>query len=274
MHRVIVIGGVNHDRIWQLSAPLVRGGRLRLASQEIHLGGGGFFTGSQLLDLGAEVAMVTWLRTDEQGATALQTLKDMGFDTTEVSMEAGETSLLEILLEPSGERTIMGLPGHDRPPFRTAAPPVGKAAYINALDLDAELVGGLCAVPVVVTQLPLRPATPRPADYVISSRDDVNGDLECGWQSARTIAGSRLKMLILTDGSNPITLFDGLDTVEISLPQRLEVRNAIGAGDRFSGAFLYALLNGMTEAQAAEFASTVTADWLRHRDEEWASPSA
>ncbi|TWF59227.1 PfkB family carbohydrate kinase [Neorhizobium alkalisoli] len=266
MPRVIVIGGVNHDRIWRLSDPLVRGGRLHVASQEIQLGGGGFFTGSQLLDLGAEVSMVTWLRSDAQGYAALDTLKQMGFETREVAMEAGETSLLEILLEPNGERTIMGLPSHARPPFTIAAPLTGNAAYINALSLDAGLVHALDDIPIVVTQLPLRPATPRPADYVISSRDDVDGDLDTAWQRAGAIAGSRLKMLVLTDGPEPITLFDGKDTVKVVPQQRIEVKSAIGAGDRFSGAMLFALLEGKSVTAAAAFASTLTADWLRRRD--------
>jgi sugar/nucleoside kinase (ribokinase family) len=267
MHRVIVIGGVNHDRIWQLSDPLVRGGRMHVDSQEIHLGGGGFFTGNQLLELGCEVAIVTWLRSDAHGVSALQTLEDMGFDTSEVAMEPGQTSPLEILLEPNGERTILSLPNHARPPFRTETALVGDAVYLNALSLDAELVRRLDTVPIVVTQLPLRPATPRPAEYVISSRDDAAGDIEAVWDRASAIAGSRLKMLILTDGPNPITLLDGRNAMQVAPPERVEIKSAIGAGDRFSGAFLFALLEGKTEIAAAEFASRQTADWLRRHNE-------
>lgn len=263
MHRVIVIGGVNHDRIWQLKTPLQRGGRLGVASKEIRLGGGAFFTGSQLLELGAEVAIVTWLRQDTLGFSALDTLRQMGFDTAEVGMESGETSPLEILLEPDGERTIMSLPGHARPPFRINTALRGDAAYINALILDAALVRHLDNMPIVITQLPLSEATPLPADYVISSRDDASGNIDAVWLRAKAIAGDRLKMLILTDGPNPITLFDGREAVEVAAAPRVETTSAIGAGDRFSGALLFALLNGETEKAAVTTASRQTANWLR-----------
>ncbi|MDR6817527.1 sugar/nucleoside kinase (ribokinase family) [Neorhizobium sp. 2083] len=265
MHRVIVIGSVNHDRIWQLDDPLVRGGRLRFSSREIHLGGGGFFTGCQLLDLGADVALVNRLMRDEQGLSALKVLQDMGFDTEQVALHAGETKPLEILLEPNGERTIL-YPGERNSPLFSASSELrGDAAYLNALNIDAGLVAQLDTIPLVISQLPLRPATPRPADYVISSRDDAADGIEIVWHRAQSIAGPRLKKLVLTDGPRPITLFDGVDAIQVAPAAPVHVKNTIGAGDRFSGAFLYALLDGETEVAAAIRASHQTADWLRLR---------
>ncbi|MBZ5762356.1 hypothetical protein LAV84_20485 [Rhizobium sp. VS19-DR104.2] len=62
MYRVIVIGGVNHDRIWQLDASLTTGKRLQYSQRVIRIGCGGFYTALQLLDLGAEIALVIRLR--------------------------------------------------------------------------------------------------------------------------------------------------------------------------------------------------------------------
>lgn len=265
MHRVIVIGSVNHDRIWQLDDPLVPGGRLRFSSREIHLGGGGFFTGCQLLDLGADVALVNRLMQDEQGLSALKVLQDMGFDTAQVALHPGETKPLEILLEPNGERTILYSGDRNSPFFKASAPFIGDAAYLNALKLDDDLVAQLDAIPLVISQLPLRPATPRPADYVVSSRDDAPDDIGIVWQRSQAIAGPRLKMLVLTDGPRPITLFDGIDVIDVAPAPPVHVKSTIGAGDRFSGAFLHALLDGETVVSAATRASHQTADWLRLR---------
>lgn len=263
MYRVIVIGSVNHDRIWQLDDPLVAGGRLRFSSREIHLGGGGFFTGCQLLELGAEVVLVNRLMRDEQGLRALEALREMGFDTGQVALHPGETRPLEILLEPDGERTILYCGDRSSPLFAASAPFSGDAAYLNALNLDAGLVAELDTIPLIISQLPLRPATPRPADYVISSRHDADDGIEIAWRRARAIAGPRLKMLVLTDGPRPVTLFDGRNVVEVAPAPTVHVKNTIGAGDRFSGAFLHALLDGETAASAATRASRQTADWLR-----------
>jgi sugar/nucleoside kinase (ribokinase family) len=265
MHRVIVIGSVNHDRVWQLDDPLIPGARLRFSAREIHLGGGGFHTGCQLLELGAGVALVTSLMEDELGLSALKALDDKGFDARHVTVLPGETMPLEILLEPNGERTILAPGGRSRPAFSADGALMGDAAYINALLLDEALVSRLHDIPLVMSQLPLRPATPRPADYIVTSRTDAPEDLEAAWQRASGIAGSRLKMLVLTDGPHRITLYDGFRSIHVDPARAVQGVSTIGAGDRFSGAFLFALLSGRDAASAAAEASRSTADWLRRR---------
>ncbi|SCB19742.1 PfkB family carbohydrate kinase [Rhizobium hainanense] len=264
MPRIIVIGSVNHDRIWQLDAPLIPGGRIQFSSQTTRLGGGAFYTGQQLLELGADVAIVSRLMQDEQGQAALKSLAVDGFDVEHIAMLPGETAPLEIFLEPNGERTIIAPAGRSQP-LTAAGKLAGAGVYINALALEENLIEQIDAQPLVLTQFPLRPATPRPSDYVISSRDDVPDDLALAWQRAGQIAGPRLKMLVLTDGTRPITLFDGSQTVEVAPADRVDTTNTIGAGDRFAGSFLFALLEGKAPAAAAQDASRITADWLRRR---------
>ncbi|MGV6874136.1 PfkB family carbohydrate kinase [Pseudochelatococcus sp. B33] len=265
MHRVVVIGGVHHDRIWQLEDPLRRGGRLRFSERSIRIGGGGFHTGCQLLELGAAVTLVTPLMQDERGLSALAALKEAGFDTAHVTMTPGETVPLEILLEPDGERTILAPARGARKLFSAKGPLAGDAAYINALRLDEALVATLRDMPLVVSQLPLRPAVPRPVDYVVSSRTDAGDDPRSVWPRAAAIAGPRLKMLVLTDGARRITLHDGHRTTEVETAPAVTGVSTVGAGDRFGGAFLLALLDGLDAASAAVAASRMIADWLRRR---------
>ena len=264
MSRVIVIGSINHDRIWQLDAPLVPGGRIQFSSRTTQLGGGAFYTGRQLLELGADVAIVSRLMQDEQGQAALTSLVADGFDSQYIMMAPGETMPLEIFLEPNGERTIIA-PTRRLVPLATSEKLSSAGVYINALGLDESLVDQIDAQPLVLSQFPLRPATPRPADYVISSRDDVADDLLVAWQRSGQIAGSRLKMMVLTDGPRSIILFDGSTAIEVEVAAKVDTANTIGAGDRFAGAFLFALLQGLEPKVAAREASRVTADWLRRR---------
>ncbi|WP_169055488.1 PfkB family carbohydrate kinase [Rhizobium sp. P44RR-XXIV] len=265
MPRVIVIGSVNHDRIWQLDAPLVPGRRIQFSSRTTRLGGGAFYTGRQLLELGADVAILSRLMQDEQGEAALKSLVADGFDSQYITMAPGETMPLEIFLEPNGERTILA-PTRQLAPLTASEKLSSAGVYINSLSLDESLVGQIGAQPLVISQFPLRSATPRPADYVISSRDDVVDDLRVAWQRAGQIAGPRLKMLVLTDGPRPISLFDGSTTIEVEPAAKVDTANTIGAGDRFAGAFLFALLAGLEPAAAAREASRVTAEWLRRRE--------
>lgn len=262
MHRIIVIGNVNHDRIWRLDDPLVAGSRLRYSSRDIILGGGGFHTGSALLELGADVALVASLKQDDLGINALKALRDMGFDVSQIAALPGETIPLEILLEPNGERTIIGPPRAGTEPLSVAEPPFGAAAYINALSLARPLLAAIDELPLVVSQLPLRPADPRPADYIITSRADVGEDIGAVWKKALALSGTRLKTLVMTDGPRPVTLYDGQTAVDISIPPAVRTHSTIGAGDRFCGAFLFALLEGADAVKATELASRSATSWL------------
>ncbi|MBB6485775.1 PfkB family carbohydrate kinase [Rhizobium lusitanum] len=239
---------------------------MQFSSRTTRLGGGAYYTGQQLLELGADVALVSRLMHDEQGQATLTSLSSAGFDTDYIMMAPGETAPLEIFLEPNGERTIIAPAGRAHP--LTAPGKLSSAGvYINAFTLDGHIVDQISAQPLVLSQFPLKPATPRPADYVISSRDDLPDDLAHAWQRAAAIAGPRLKMLVLTDGPRPITLFDGSSALEVEPAERIATANTIGAGDRFAGAFLFALLQGQTPAAAAWDASRITAEWLRRRDD-------
>jgi sugar/nucleoside kinase (ribokinase family) len=262
-HRVIAVGSVNHDRIWHLNGTLTPGGRLQFTSRRTQLGGGAYYTGCQLLDLGADVALVSRLMMDERGSAARNTLATMGFDCGYINMLPGRTTPLEILLEPSGERTILSQSAAHSIPLTTTRNLVGEAVYINAILLEKSLVAEIEALPLVMSQLPLRAATARAADVVISSRADVSGDLQDAWDRAARIAGSRLKMLVLTDGPRAITLFDGRTATEVEPQEFVRTDNTIGAGDRFAGSYLFALLNGHDHVSAAREASFLTAKWLR-----------
>ena len=265
MGQILVIGSVNHDRIWQLELPLVSGRRVRVRGKSLVLGGGGFHTGKALLDLGAAVALVSRLRRDELGFAALSTLTEIGFQTRHVELVDGETKPYDILLDPSGERTIL-IPLRDGDgPIQIAEAAPSEAAYINALRLDAALRDVLSQTPLVISQLPLSPATARPADYVISSRDDIGGDLPDAWRRAVHLAGIRLKSLIITNGPDPIAIFDGVSSRLMAVPRVSGACNSLGAGDHFAGALLHALLNDLELAEAVHAAAVETAKWLEQR---------
>lgn len=266
MSTVIVVGHVNYDQVWSLSSPLASGARITYSGRTVRLGGGGFHTGTQMAKLGNDVRLVSNLMDDNHGRAALATLQASGIDVRHVTMWAGETQFTEILLEPNGERTILNSGGQLRPPFVAPEPVSGDAAYLNALVLDDEVVASLRTIPLVISQFPLRRASPRPADIVIGSRADFPGeDTHRIWERAAAIAGTRLKTLVLTDGTRPISLYDGKVLSQVTPLKQVSVADTIGAGDCFTGIFLHGLLQGLSLKISAEQASQQTAEWLGKR---------
>ncbi len=125
----------------------------------------------------------------------------------------------------------------------------------------------LAQTPLVLSQLPLTPFTARPADYVISSLDDIGGDIPDAWRRAVDLAGTRLKSLVITNGPDPIIIHDGASSRHIAVPRISGACNSLGAGDYFAGALLHALLNDLELAEAVQAAAVETAKWLERRRE-------
>ncbi|WP_421914217.1 PfkB family carbohydrate kinase [Mesorhizobium sp.] len=266
MNTVIVVGHVNHDQVWSLSSPLASGARITYFDRTVRLGGGGFHTGTQLARLGNDVKLVSNLMDDDHGRAALATLKATGIDVSGVAMWAGATQFTEIMLEPNGERTILNTSGQLRPAFAVSAPVSGDAAYLNALLLDDSVIASLETIPLVISQFPLRRHSPRPADIVIGSRADFPDEDTHGiWARASLIAGPRMRTLVLTDGTRPISLYDGKVLSQVTPLKQVSVPDTIGAGDCFTGIFLHGLLQGASLEISAEQASQQTAEWLSER---------
>ena len=115
---------------------------------------------------------------------------------------------------------------------------------------------------------------PSMLEYFLTDVNEVLGDgvdlLFCNLQEARLWAGSerletvfaalktRAKRFALTLGENGSMLFDGNRTIEIA-PHSVPLVDTNGAGDMYSGAFLYGITNGMDFQQAGKLASIASA---------------
>ncbi len=270
MARILVIAHLNHDRIWELDGALKSGSRVSWGKRETRLGGGGYFTGSPFLALGHEVALVSSLGNDALGETARSELSELGFDMQHVCKRDSGTHITDILLEPSGERTILTPSQGPMRLFRLDGNVKADAAYINCFNPDATILKALDSIGLVVSQFPLSESSvPRPADLMIGSKGDFPElDDNALWRKARHFCGSRLKHLVMTDGARAITIHDGEQIRNVTPMKRAVVKNTIGAGDHFSANLVSALLAGAAIEDAARNASKATADWLEQRDQE------
>lgn len=265
--RVVVIGHINHDRIWRLTEPLRAGGRIAWSSRETRLGGGGYFTARRLLDLGHDVALLSNLMSDAHGETALAELQASGFDTTLISRRDGETDLADILLDPTGDRTILSSERRLSRTFLLDQPIAADAFYVNAPKLPETILTSLERAPLVVSQFPLREGEPRQADVMVASKADLPGiPMADVWARACQLGTQRLTHLVMTDGPAAISIYDGHREQTVALDRSVSVRDTIGAGDSFSGALINALLHGAEIVEASRIAGNDTTEWLERRE--------
>jgi fructokinase len=265
--RVVVIGHVNHDRIWRLTEPLRAGGRIAWTSRETRLGGGGYFTARRLLDLGHPVALLSNLMSDAHGENARADLTAAGFDTSLIARREGATDFADILLDPTGERTILSSERRLSRTFLLDRQIEARAFYVNAPKLPQTILASLDGASLVVSQLPLRQGETRPADVMVGSKADLPGlALRDIWRMASALGTERITHLVMTDGPDAISIYDGQTEHTVGLARTVSVRDTIGAGDSFSGALIHALLDGADIVAACRFAGEETADWLERRE--------
>ncbi|MEQ9305242.1 MAG: adenosine kinase, partial [Marinoscillum sp.] len=76
---------------------------------------------------------------------------------------------------------------------------------------------------------------------------------------ARAALGKVAKKFVITQGQNGSLIFDGDTFINIE-PYAVTALDSNGAGDMFSGAFLYGITNGHTYASAGKLASKASSE--------------
>ena len=110
MSRILLLANLNCDHVLSLSEPLVAGARLQYVDQGRRLGGGAANTGIGLVWAGHEVTIASRIGLDETGDWLLEQAAGYGLDCSHVERFGGETGELLILVDSTGERTILRRP--------------------------------------------------------------------------------------------------------------------------------------------------------------------
>jgi site-specific DNA-methyltransferase (adenine-specific) len=245
----LVIGAVALDRPVRLDRPLAPGGRLQGRSLDGalagRLGGGGANAGVALARAGHRVALAGFVADDAEGQAALAAAQAAGLDVTRVGRRAGDSRTTLILIDPLGERVVLGLDAPSVPPPQLDPPGAGESfdgLYVRAAFPGADAWTRACRGPVIAHW----PAGnfAGPCDVLVASADDcAAADLADPFAAARAQVGDRLKWMVVTHGAGEVAAHDGARSVRVT-PPAARVVDSTGAGDAFAAGLLEALAAG------------------------------
>lgn len=252
MPTLLVIGALALDRPIRLDGPLRAGGRLRARSLggalEARLGGGAANAGCALVAAGHAVRIASVLAEDDDGRRARALATEAGLDLALVRARPGASGRTLVLVEPSGERTIIGLdspaagerPALDPPPSHRPAP---NGVFIRAAYAGAAEWARLSSGPVIL-HWP-SPAYDGEADVVVASADDLpDGLAHDPFAAAAARLGARLRWVVVTHGADGAVAHGRTGERFGAKVAPVVARDATGAGDVFAAGLLDALVAG------------------------------
>jgi ribokinase len=265
MSTILIIGGVNLDRVWRLGSPLRSGRRHIYTSCETRIGGGGFNTGVALRTLGHEVALATTLADDPNRQICPDTLKSRGFIADQVHVSQNPIVPVEIFVDPLGERTIVTNTAAEVDRLGNFHLGNADLVYVNARRVDSKLLKEFGSRVPIVAQFPLHPDERRPAHIIIGSASDF--DFACDqdlFRLARRVAGGAVQALILTGGSSAVQIWERTGRTLLPVAP-LQPLDSTGAGDVFAAGVIDALIGGASVLQCAQRGEQLAHEFLSRR---------
>ncbi|MEM9047966.1 MAG: PfkB family carbohydrate kinase [Pseudomonadota bacterium] len=264
MASLLVVGQATTDLVFGVDA-LPRDG-LKHQAHALTITGGGMAANAAVAAsrLEGTIRFVTRLGTDMIGRATAEALADEGIDVSHIRWSGGLSPVSAVAIDPQGERQLVNFRGADL----VQAP--GDLSDVDG-PIDAVLTdtrwpeGALAAlalargrgVPGVIdAEPPFDPDLLALASHVAFSRPGLaayagTDDIAPGLDAAKALPG----WVCVTDGAAGVHLPGG---ARIEAP-KVTVRDTLGAGDVWHGAFALALAEGQAEEQAVGFANAAAA---------------
>lgn len=241
-----VIGSIAWDHALYVDRLPHSGAAMQAQHYTQRPGGTGANAAVALASAGETVRMVGYVGPDPSGASMLAYLGSAGIDLRHVIRAPGHTSEVILLIEPDGERSIVGLYPDlmEQVPIPAGAIQPGDFAYFSSSRACfAPAMNEMSAKGVTIATIP--PEGSPSVDYVIGSRTQCHEPMP----QARIAT-------VITDGPRGASLYrNGRQT---RFPaQRIKAVDATGAGDAFAAGFLHRVAHG----DALEEAVTVGQSW-------------
>ncbi len=241
--RTAVVGNVNADHIYRVHGRLGPGQERLAENLGLRLGGSGANAGSWLAVAGDEVQLFGRIGRDDRARHILAQADAYPWDRNGTVLSDGPTNHCLILVDESGDRTILGF---ERDREDVAFPPLDPqsldALYFAAARTVPDRVARALAdskVPVV-SQMHCANRLLR-SDVVVASDQHFDPDDGTDWWGALRRRGIATRWLVVTLGARGAWATDGNDIETVPVTPAPRVIDTTGAGDAFAAGLVYAV---------------------------------
>jgi ribokinase len=268
-HGVTILGSANLDVVFTVRRIPRPGETLLAESVGRYPGGKGLNQAVAAARSGAETAFIGALGRDDAGDELARTMTHAGIESGMVRREDAPTGQAFIVVDDSGENTIIVASGANATVTTLRADEerglAGSAVLLMQLELPVEAVvrAAECAhAGGAIVMLNAAPARPLP-EGLLASVDCliVNEHEACisggsdELATASTMLAGLVPRLIVTLGAAGSVLYEAGSEVDRIAAPRVSAVDSTGAGDTFCGAFATAIAEGMPFVEAARFAT-------------------
>lgn len=245
MARVTVVGSVNLDFVMRVPRLPVTGETVTDGRFSRNPGGKGANQALAARRLGATVSLVAAVGDDEIAEAALALLEQAGVDLSRCWMhESLPTGVAVILVDSHGENQIAVAPGANRSLTADSLELGTDEAIMCQLEIPIETVQAAAASTTGFFCLNAAPARAVPKEVLKRADLVVVNEVE---HATLGVDLSEVRGLVaLTLGSAGATLYRHGRAVAKATPPRVEVVDAVGAGDCFVAALTVGLLDGLS----------------------------
>jgi sugar/nucleoside kinase (ribokinase family) len=277
MSDVVVFGTAVADVVLRVAALPRPGDQIRAQPLGWRLGGGSANIACGLAAAGHEVELIGPVGADSMAHALLAELERRGVGTDGCIRMSGPSARALILLDETGERTILIIGGEAWPeplPLGDLPSPSGVACvYVESYALFAPTIADRFPEALLVATPPARGHNTWPADIIVGSeRQYQTNGLTSPYEAARPVTQGRLKLVVVTRGARGADAYGPHDRYHVAGSTARQV-DATGAGDAFAAGLIAALLaedgiQAAMERGAAQGAAAVEAlqsvppDWV------------
>ncbi len=263
---VVVLGSANLDIVVPVPHHPAIGETVLGGHHDRIPGGKGANQAVAAARLGARVAMVGRVGSDDAGKTQRRALQDAGVGCKHLAVDGQTPSGLALIgVDEDGDNTIIVSPGANNrvgPDDVAAAAPLLASAAVTLVQLEVPAMAVEAAVAAAVGKVVLNPAPAsllsaallEQVDVLVPNRIELaqlTGSAEADDLAAveEMARGLPVPTVVVTLGAGGAILVSGGDAVVLPAPP-VEVVDTTGAGDAFCGAIAEALARGVAIDEA------------------------